>query len=134
MIGYFFSEERDTELMKLWKEIYSHPEEERDELISSLPPETKRDMLILVKRNAEKSHLLTLVAGYNKAVGDFLENFFTKEVNIDFVMDLMRQHQALIKTDKEWPTVATLESLLERFTPSNSSDMIFNIKLDDPCN
>ncbi len=78
MIGYFFSEERDTELMKLWKEIYSHPEEERDELISSLPPETKRDMLILVKRNAEKSHLLTLVAGYNKAVGDFLENFFTK--------------------------------------------------------
>ncbi len=68
MIGYFFSEERDTELMKLWKEIYSHPEEERDELISSLPPETKRDMLILVKRNAEKSHLLTLVARYNNAV------------------------------------------------------------------
>lgn len=134
MVEYFFSKERDTELMKLWKDIYSFPEEEREELIRNLSPETKRDMLILVKRNAEKSHLVTLVAGYSKAIGDFIEKFLTKEPNIDYVMDLMRQHQALIKTDREWPTVATLESLLERFTPSNSSDMIFNIKLDDPCN
>lgn len=134
MIGYFFSEERDTELMKLWKEIYSFPEEEREELIKNLSPDTKRDMLILVKRNAEKSHLLTLVAGYHKAIGDFIEKFFTKEANINYVMELMGEHQKLIKTDKEWPTISTLEDLLERFTPSNSSDMIFNIKLDDPCN
>ena len=99
--GYFFSEERDTELMKLWKEFCNLPDGGKWDFLNGLPKDTLRDLIILVKRNEEKTYLLSQILGYHTAIGTFLENFWTKEADINFVMQLMREHERLMNNDKD---------------------------------
>lgn len=129
--GYFFSEEKDTELMKLWKEFCNLPDGGKWDFLNGLPKDTLRDLIILVKRNEEKTYLLSQILGYHTAIGTFLENFWTKEADINFVMQLMREHERLMNNDKEREALSPLETLLDNISSHSSFEMIYKIKLDD---
>ena len=99
--------------------------------MNGLPKDTLRDLIILVKRNEEKTYLLSQILGYHTAIGTFLENFWTKEADINFVMQLMREHERLMNNDKEREALSPLETLLDNISSHSSFEMIYKIKLDD---
>lgn len=133
-VDYFFSEEKDTELMGIFRTFCKLPDEEKGEYLNSLTPEILRDMFILAKRNAERTYFANLLVKYSNIIADCIEAYMIKGEGEAAVMELMRKHKALMKEDRERTRLRTVEEFIEDFTKTESPLTFLSFNIDDISN